>query len=98
MPTVVTMPTGEHKSGAYVRARAKLKAMHLQPCVLCSEWIDYTLDHPHPMSFAAEHVVPVRDGGDHRTLAPSHLRCQNVQGGQVRAGIEVASSWTSGVW
>lgn len=100
MPTVVTMPTSEHSSWAYRVARDKLKATHQQPCVLCAEWIDYTLKAPHPMRFAAEHVIPVRDGGTWRDgLLPSHVQCQNEQGGRVRAGLDEAS-WpmTSGVW
>lgn len=94
------MPTDEHSSWPYMKAREKLRATRQQPCVLCSEWIDYTLKAPHPLRFAAEHVVPVRNGGTWRDgLLPSHVRCQNVQGGEVRAGIEVeVAPRSSGVW
>ena len=81
------MPTEEHSSWAYRKARDRLKAQHLQPCVLCSDWIDYALEAPHPMRFAAEHVIAVRHGGSWRDgLLPSHVRCQNKQGGEYIGG------------
>ena len=93
------MPTEEHSSWAYRVAAGKLRKQGLQPCVLCAEWIDYTLTYPHRDSFAAEHVVPVRDGGTWRDgLLPSHVKCQNEQGGRVRAGLEDERPMTSGVW
>jgi hypothetical protein len=88
-----------HHTGAYQRARAALRAQERQPCVLCSEAIDYTLIYPHPESFAAEHVIAVREGGDHTSLAQSHLICQQRQGGTVTARIGlVPQRWSSGVW
>jgi hypothetical protein len=90
-----------HHTGAYQRARAELRSQERQPCVLCSQAIDYTLTYPHPESFAAEHVIAARDGGDHTLLAQSHLICQQRQGGTVTASAYLAQqpvSWTSGVW
>lgn len=100
MPLGVTMATA-HGSSAYQRARAQLRSQERQPCVLCKGLIDYGLIYPHPESFAAEHVVPVRVGGDHTMLAQSHLICQQRQGGTVVAGMSLAReqiTWTSGVW
>jgi hypothetical protein len=94
------MPTDEHSSWPYRRAAANLKAQRQQPCVLCDQWIDYALVAPEVMRFAAEHVVPVRHGGTWREgLLPSHMRCQNEQGGRVMKGIEdVYTPRSSGVW
>ena len=90
-----------HRLYAYQQARAKLRATHSQPCVLCGHGIDYALTYPDPGSFTAEHVVPVRHGGDHTALAPAHLDCQRKQGAHAvnaaRSGTD-GQPITSGVW
>jgi hypothetical protein len=92
----------EHRTSAYQVARLRLKALEAQPCVLCGGLIDYGLSYPDGGSFAAEHIVPVRAGGDHRALAPSHLGCQRSQGGTVTrarlAAVPDRAAWITGVW
>ncbi|MBE7159512.1 HNH endonuclease [Gordonia polyisoprenivorans] len=64
----------------YRRARAKLKREH-DICHLCGKWIDPDLKTPHPMSFEADHIVPIARGGDNRgALAPSHRICNQRRG------------------
>ena len=91
----------QHWGTAFKKARAALRAERRQPCVLCGQAIDYRLRAPASGSFAAEHVIPARLGGDHTTLAPSHLGCQRRQGGLVSVQQRAARDrrkWTSGTW
>ena len=50
------------------------------PCAICWHAIDYSLEHPDPMSFEADDVVPVSKGGDPYdplNLQASHRCCNN---------------------
>lgn len=53
----------DRSSSAYRRKAAALKAQG-HPCWLCGEPIDYRLRWPHPMSFSADHVVALANGGE----------------------------------
>lgn len=69
--------------------RAKRDALRRQskarnaPCHLCGYSIDYDLDYKHPMSFTADHLVPVALGGSMTgQLAPAHRSCNSRRGTQ----------------
>ena len=52
----------------------------LDPCAICGEAIDYSLKSPDPLSFEADHIVPVSRGGDPYDPAngqASHRCCNN---------------------
>lgn len=49
-------------------------------CAICWHPIDYTLESPDPMSFEADHIVPMSKGGDPYDPAngqASHRCCNN---------------------
>lgn len=63
----------------YRRNRERLHRLHRREdtCHVCGEWIDPDLTFPHPMSFSADHVVPIKDGGHNNgELRAAHL-CHN---------------------
>ncbi len=69
--------------------RRKAKALRAEgnPCWLCSEPIDYRLEHPHPMSFTADHVNALANGGDLLgELAAAHKVCNERRGAGVAKG------------
>lgn len=50
-------------------------------CALCGHPIDYTLKRPHPMSYVADHIIPLDKGGPD-TLAnkqPAHWQCNDAK-------------------
>ena len=60
---------------AYRRLRADLRKQEL-PCHICGLPIDYSLKYPDDMSFSADHVEPVGNGGDNLgELKAAHLLC-----------------------
>ena len=99
-----TMATA-HGSSAHKRARTTLRAKRLQPCQCTTgclypdQPIDYQATAPDPLSFSAEHIVPVHIGGGEGPLVPAHLGCQHYQGGLMRTGRWASEEpRTSGVW
>ncbi|MCZ1070809.1 HNH endonuclease [Rhodococcus sp. A5(2022)] len=66
-------------------------------CHLCGEWINPELTYPHPMSFSADHVDPVGNGGSNNgELKAAHLRC-NLRRGK-RAGLPGADTRHARRW
>ena len=64
----------------YRKRAAALKA-RTDTCHLCGQWIDPELKSPHPMSFSADHVVPVSKGGSNfGELATAHRICNTRRG------------------
>lgn len=55
----------------------RLIARDNPPCHLCGGEILWDADHLHPLSFQADHVVPLSRGGTDTldNLAASHRRC-----------------------
>jgi hypothetical protein len=65
----------------YVRENAALKRTAPPVCHWCGEVIDRDLIWPNPMSWSADHVVPLALGGDlHGVRVPMHLVCNNKRG------------------
>lgn len=51
-------------------------------CALCGKPIDKTLKYPHPMSFTADHIIPISKGGHPSSienLQPAHLQCNKIK-------------------
>lgn len=72
---------------AYQRQRDALRrraARYREPCCFCGGEIDYSLRHPDPWAFSADHAQPVSKGGavsgSRAVLRPCHLRCNMVAG------------------
>lgn len=69
----------------YVKKREALRRRTKRlglPCWLCGYPIDTDLDYRHPMSFTADHVVPVVAGGSMTgELKPAHRSCNSRRGG-----------------
>lgn len=66
-------------STRYRRFVSKVRDRH-EPCAICWHQIDYSLESPDPMSFEADHVVPMSRGGDPYDPAngqASHRCCNN---------------------
>jgi 5-methylcytosine-specific restriction endonuclease McrA len=82
----------------YRQLRAALKRRSRAagaPCWLCGEAIDYDLPHTDAMSFTADHVHSLVNGGrvDSSDLKPAHRRCNGKrQGGATRTGGPVATT------
>jgi hypothetical protein len=91
-----------HHSSSHKAAALALRALGLQPCVLCGMEIDYGVRFPHPLSFSAEHWPPLAEVGPHDHLEPAHYGCQTRQGGMIRRAHSKRDSWArsymSGVW
>lgn len=65
----------------YVKENARLKRTLPPICRWCGEAIDLTLVYPNPMSWSADHVVPLALGGDlHGERVPMHLVHNNARG------------------
>ena len=68
----------------YVAKRDALKRQarkNSAPCWLCGHSIDYDLDWKHPMSFTADHIEAVANGGSMTgALAPAHRSCNSRRG------------------
>lgn len=69
---------------AYVARQRALKRRARRnntPCHICGHAIDYTLHWKHPMSFTADHITPVANGGHMLgELAPAHRSCNSRRG------------------
>ena len=54
-----------------------------QPCAICGEKIDYSLQYPHQRAYTVEHIKALEHGGsltDWNNLAPAHWVCNVGQG------------------
>ena len=57
----------------YRKNRAHLRKRE-DTCHICGGWIDPELKFPHPMSWSADHVVPIKDRGHNNgELRAAHL-------------------------
>lgn len=67
-------------------------------CWLCGQHIDLARPYPDPMSFTADHVVPVALGGNVLgSVKPAHLRCNSSRGARATnaAGLgRTSRKWT----
>jgi hypothetical protein len=65
----------------YRKDNARLKRTLPPICRWCGDAIDLALIHPNPMSWSADHVVPLALGGDlYGVRVPMHLVCNNKRG------------------
>jgi len=74
----------DRSSTAYRRKAAALRRRGAEeglPCWLCGEDINYALEWPHPMSFSADHVQALANGGALLgELQPAHLAHNSARG------------------
>lgn len=71
------------------------------PCWLCGKPIDLSLPYTHPMSFTADHVHQLKDGGNiHGQLRPAHRSCNSKRGNlrERPARFECGAVETSRTW
>lgn len=67
------------KDRTYLKNRKRIRNQDV--CWLCGQWIDPELKSPDPMSWTADHVVPVSKGGhNHGELRPAHRVCNTRRG------------------
>ena len=63
------------KRTAALRRAVETHGLH---CHLCDKPIDLTLPSTHPMSFTADHLDAIANGGSlYGSLAPAHRRCNS---------------------
>lgn len=63
----------------YLRKRRRIRNQDV--CWLCGQWINPEYKTPHPLSWSADHVVPVANGGNnHGELKPAHRVCNARRG------------------
>ena len=83
---------------AYRKNRALLRREAVPLCHLCGGWIDKELPRYHPMSWTADHVVPLAKGGDASALsnlAPAHWSCNSGKQDKVirKSNKNSATQW-----
>lgn len=83
------MPELAGRDGAaYVRARDRLRKTADPVCWICHREIDLFLDWRHPMSWTADHEVPLSKGGDILgVLHPAHRSCNSRRGNGPRLNV-----------
>ena len=65
----------------YKKQNARLKRTTAPICHLCGQAINLALPWPNPMSWSADHVVPLALGGDlYGERVPAHLSCNSARG------------------
>lgn len=63
------------------RALRRYAQHHQLPCWICGQAIDYTLDYRQPMSFTADHIHALKDGGKlNGEMRPAHRSCNSRRG------------------
>lgn len=68
------------------------------PCAYCGKPIDLSLPPRHRMSFSADHVVPLSQGGRmDGALQPMHFSCNSKAGAKKRRSL-LKRPKTSRVW
>lgn len=69
---------------SYTKKRDALKRQckaNNKPCALCGKPIDYTLPYTHAMSFTADHIEAIANGGKMLgPLQPAHRSCNSRKG------------------
>lgn len=69
---------------SYVKKRDALKRQckrNNSACALCGNPIDYTLPYTHAMSFTADHIKAIANGGKMLgQLQPAHRACNSRKG------------------
>lgn len=66
------------KRTAALRRAVETHGLH---CHLCDNPIDLTLPSTHPLSFTADHLDAIANGGNlYGALAPAHRRCNSRRG------------------
>jgi hypothetical protein len=54
------------------------------PCVICTERIDYALAYPHPLSWSLEHLISVKERPElllaKNNWASAHFGCNSMKG------------------
>lgn len=81
-----------HGHRAYRRKQAALKrrtSTERLPCHLCGEPIDTNLPASHKLSFTADHMEPLANGGHlvRNELRPAHRACNSRRGNTVTVEI-----------
>lgn len=77
---IMSMKTKYNDHEYVKRTQALRRAVEAQglPCHLCDNPIDLTLPSTHPMSFTADHLDAIANGGSlYGSLAPAHRRCNS---------------------
>ena len=92
---------GRYNDHTYRKRNAALRA-HVdrtgEPCWLCGQPIDLALPYTHPMSFTADHVEAIANGGKLLSeLRPAHRRC-NSSRGKKRVDELIPRPKTSRIW
>lgn len=65
----------------YKAENARLRVTTLPVCRWCFRPIDLSLRWPDPLSWSADHVIPLDLGGPlHGERAPMHLKCNSARG------------------
>ena len=83
------MATQQPRNDA-LRKRYRVHAKRLSlPCALCTQPIDYSIPSPDPLSFEADHIVPLSKGGtdEWASLQPSHRVCNRAKWDKTEADI-----------
>ena len=78
-----------HRSTA-IRDRFRAQARRRgDACHICGQLIDYDLPHLDPMSFQADHKIPLKRGGTDTpdNLAASHRTCNSTKRARAYAPI-----------
>lgn len=77
---------GHRNDRAYVAKREALKRQAKRtnvPCWICQKPFDFTLDWKHPMSFTADHMKAIANGGSMTgELRPAHRSCNSRRGAE----------------
>lgn len=83
---------------SYRRKAARLKNAETI-CHLCNRPIDPTLDYRHPMSWTADHITPLANGGHVLgELRAAHRSCNSSKGRGQTARVPAADRPTSRAW
>jgi hypothetical protein len=78
--------------------KANLRAQRRQPCILCGQRIDYSLQWPDPWSFSVQHIKSWAEHpelrADPSNMAQAHLDCNQSAGksGGVELGL-TSQNW-----
>lgn len=71
----------KYNDAEYVKRTQTLRRAvetHGLPCHLCGNPIDLTLPSTHPLSFTADHLDAIANGGHlYGQIAPAHRRCNS---------------------
>lgn len=96
------MPTKTRYDNRTYRKRTSALKAHVkrtgEPCWLCGKPIDLNLPYTHPMSFTADHVDAIANGGKLLgELRPAHRSCNSARG-RKRTHEQIKPPTTSRNW